>query len=355
MYAFTPPDGTIRWTGTDFEGYKLGSWVSLTGAGSSLWQESGSNAYRASGKVGIGTSSPVGQLHLSGGNGSQSGLKIEASEGDGASFYYSTNNGLVMDSYRSSDGRRLGMLLQPNGGRVSVGTLTPSAGFHVDFGGATTAVRADNSVSGGFSQATLVAENASAADGVAGYLVSNGTDATLALKNNGTGSLIKAYQTNTLVFEVSNGGDISHAGTISPMGGDMAELVRSEESNPEMEAGDVLVVSSTLDESVAKSQESYSTRVAGVFATRPGVLLRRKSSPNDETKVPLGLTGIIPTKVCGQNGPIQRGDLLVTSDTPGHAMRADPKRLSFGMVIGKAMEPFIGPGEGTISVLVNVR
>ena len=71
----------------------------------------------------------------------------------------------------------------------------------------------------------------------------------------------------------------------------------------------------------------------------------------------MDMIGVIPTKVSGENGPISVGDLLVTSDTPGHAMRADfsdPVRL-IGAVIGKAMEPFEGPGTGKIKVLVNVK
>jgi hypothetical protein len=36
-------------------------------------------------------------------------------------------------------------------------------------------------------------------------------------------------------------------------------------------------------------------------------------------------------------------------------MRADPARLRFGMVLGKALEEFRGPRTGVIRVLVNVK
>jgi hypothetical protein len=36
-------------------------------------------------------------------------------------------------------------------------------------------------------------------------------------------------------------------------------------------------------------------------------------------------------------------------------MRGAPDSLRFGMVIGKALENFDGPGAGTIEVLVNVK
>ena len=44
------------------------------------------------------------------------------------------------------------------------------------------------------------------------------------------------------------------------------------------------------------------------------------SAQTDE--VPLAVIGIVPCKVTAEAGPIVAGDLLVTSSTPGHAMKA---------------------------------
>ncbi len=41
--------------------------------------------------------------------------------------------------------------------------------------------------------------------------------------------------------------------------------------------------------------------------------------PNNE--VPLAVVGIVPCKVTAKNGAIMAGDLLVTSSTPGRAMK----------------------------------
>jgi len=38
-------------------------------------------------------------------------------------------------------------------------------------------------------------------------------------------------------------------------------------------------------------------------------------------------------------GAIEVGDLLTTSPTPGHAMKADDPMKAFGAVIGKALRP----------------
>jgi hypothetical protein len=69
-------------------------------------------------------------------------------------------------------------------------------------------------------------------------------------------------------------------------------------------------------------------------------------------EVPLAVVGIVPCKVTAENGAISPGDLLVTSSTPGHAMRDDDPTV--GTVIGKALGS-LGVGEGVIDVLVTLQ
>jgi hypothetical protein len=102
--------------------------------------------------------------------------------------------------------------------------------------------------------------------------------------------------------------------------------------------------------------------VIGVYATRPGVLLTERGIDErlDDT-VPVGVAGVIPTKVSAENGPIRRGDILVSASTPGHAMRSEPvvvgatKLYPSGAIVGTALESFPGPGTGLIRVLANVK
>src|SRR3546814_4434594 len=120
------------------------------------------------------------------------------------------------------------------------------------------------------------------------------------------------------------------------------------------EAGDVLVISVDEDRTVEKSSEAYSTLVVGVYATKPGVLLTEEDIDTDiSDKVPMGVVGVIPTKVCLEGGVIKRGDLLVTSSQSGVAMKADPDKVRVGQVIGKALQEYDGNGTGKIKVLVN--
>lgn len=69
----------------------------------------------------------------------------------------------------------------------------------------------------------------------------------------------------------------------------------------------------------------------------------------------MGVIGVIPTKVCLEGGKIKRGDLLVTSSKPGTAMKANPKKVRIGQVIGKALQDYNQSGSGKIQVLVNIK
>ena len=69
---------------------------------------------------------------------------------------------------------------------------------------------------------------------------------------------------------------------------------------------------------------------------------------------PLALVGRVPCKVDATERPIKPGDLLVSSSTPGHAMKCTSKRPAAGTVIGKALEG-LEKGTGVIQVLVTLR
>ena len=62
-------DGTIRYTGADFEGRKSGNWVTLTAnGGASMWDQNGSMIYYDTDNVGVGTNNPQTEFHIEGSN-----------------------------------------------------------------------------------------------------------------------------------------------------------------------------------------------------------------------------------------------------------------------------------------------
>jgi hypothetical protein len=189
------------------------------------------------------------------------------------------------------------------------------------------------------------------------WATTNGTGPGLRIDQQGSAgdlALFRANGANRIRF-THNGRGIFNGGTQTG-GADVAEAFAVEGRTSAYEPGDVLVISTRSDRTVEKAGEPYSTRVIGVYATKPGVLLTERGADESlEGLVPVGMMGVIPTKVSAENGPIHRGDLLVTARTPGHAMRGTARGRMLGAMIGKALGEFSGPGRGVIPVLVNVK
>jgi hypothetical protein len=137
-------------------------------------------------------------------------------------------------------------------------------------------------------------------------------------------------------------------------GGDYAESMDVAGQRKTYEPGDVLVLDSHIPGKVLKSVEAYATTVAGIYSTRPGTVGRRQLTPKSDSEVPMALVGVVPTKVSAENGPIAIGDLLVSSATPGYAMKGTDRSRMLGAVIGKAMGS-LGTGTGMIEVLVMLQ
>jgi gentisate 1,2-dioxygenase len=103
------------------------------------------------------------------------------------------------------------------------------------------------------------------------------------------------------------------------------------------------------------ASEPYSTLVAGIYSTKPGVLATpHKMSGAAANEIPLAIVGIVPCRVSAENGSIEPGDLLVTSATSGHAMKGTDRARMLGAVVGKALEP-LSEGKGVIQVLVTLQ
>lgn len=104
------------------------------------------------------------------------------------------------------------------------------------------------------------------------------------------------------------------------------------------------------------SNIAYDKRVAGVISGaggyKPGMILDRKTMKGN--RVPIALLGKVFCKVDAQYFPIEVGDLLTTSPTLGHAMRADDPFKAFGSVIGKALQSW-RTGQGLIPILVTLQ
>jgi hypothetical protein len=115
-------------------------------------------------------------------------------------------------------------------------------------------------------------------------------------------------------------------------------------SHGDVAAGDVL----TLDVSgaVRRTSTAGDVTVVGIAVGSP------VAGEDGAPKVPFAVAGIVSCRVDASHGAIMPGDLLVSSPTPGHAMRSDAPRP--GTIVGKAMEA-LASGTGTVRVLVTLR
>ena len=184
----------------------------------------------------------------------------------------------------------------------------------------------------------------------------NGTGVSLKLNHTGSSGNIAVFQSGSVnVARIDKAGKGFFNGGTQTSGADVAEAFAVVGDRSTYEPGDVLVIASGYKRTVEKCVKPYATNVIGVHATKPGVLLSaRDVESNSDDLVPMGVVGVLPTKVCNEGGMISAGDLLVTSSRIGYAMKADPEKLKFGMVIGKALEDFSGEN-GMIEVFVNVK
>jgi len=148
-------------------------------------------------------------------------------------------------------------------------------------------------------------------------------------------------------------GDVHVTGDVLLTGGDCAErfdIVGSDEIVP----GTVMVIEAGSSLGISKS--AYDKRVAGVVSGagdfRPGLILGNQDS--QDKRLPLALVGRVCCKVDASYCRIEIGDLLTTSPTPGHAMKAADPLKAFGTVIGKALHP-LESGQGLIPILVALQ
>jgi hypothetical protein len=105
-----------------------------------------------------------------------------------------------------------------------------------------------------------------------------------------------------------------------------------------------------------ESLEAYDKKVAGVVSGagdyKAALVLDRR--PLVEGRATVALLGKVCCKVDAQYGPIHVGDLLTTSPTPGHAMKAAEPGKAFGAVIGKALRR-LDKGQGLIPILIALQ
>jgi hypothetical protein len=154
-------------------------------------------------------------------------------------------------------------------------------------------------------------------------------------------------------MRITSTGNVNVPGDIVLTGADCAEQFDVSSSEPP-QPGTVVVI----DEGggLRESHDAYDKKVAGVVSGagdyRHAILLDRRIE--SEQRVAVALVGKVFCKVDAEYSPVQVGDLLTTSATPGHAMKATEAGRAFGSVIGKALRS-LEAGRGMIPILVALQ
>jgi hypothetical protein len=309
------------------------------------------------GQVGIGTASPSYLLDVY----KPTGWAVRVGT-YGENYCLSGN---AMGAYQS--GNPANLLLNPDGGNVGIGTASPSylldvykpTGWAVRVGTYGENYRFSGNAMGAYQSGNPANLLLNPDGGNVGIGTSNAT-ARLTVEA-GSGDLIAAYNSSNRVFVVKNTGEVRADGayygasfnTVSGAA-DVAERINTSEW---VEPGNVVEIDPEHPGFFRKSFSPYSTKVAGIISTSPGVILGNNfdeaTDDWEDNRPVLAVTGRVPCKVSAENGPIQIGDLLVASSTSGVAMKGNPER-AIGAVVGKAMEP-LEDGTGTIVVQVMLR
>jgi hypothetical protein len=191
-----------------------------------------------------------------------------------------------------------------------------------------------------------------------GYGVSGTSDQNIGVYGSG-GQFAGWFDGNVVINgQITHKGNYTCSGTMTAQDVMLTAADCAEEfdivADDEVDPGTVMVFDETA--SLRISNVAYDTKVAGVISGggdyRPGLILDKGNS--EQKRMPVALMGKVYCKVDAEYGPIEVGDLLTTSPTPGHAMRATDPLKAFGSVIGKAMRT-LKCGRGLIPVLIALQ
>ena len=149
----------------------------------------------------------------------------------------------------------------------------------------------------------------------------------------------------TDVLEIKGGADLSEQFDVkAPLGFSPA-------------AGMVVSIDPQQPGKLAVSRSEYDRKVAGIISgaggVSPGMLMGQDGSIASG-RYPVALSGRVYCLVDATRAAVQPGDLLTTSNTPGHAMKVTDHDKAQGAIIGKAMTG-LPEGKGLVLVLVTLQ
>jgi hypothetical protein len=318
------------------------------------------------GDVGVGTTAPLSKLHVNGGF-RWGGTNFARSDQDGLGLFLeqvgssSATSNIRLQTSKSGDLSNYSLFsIVPNSGfsftslgtgnsNVGIGTSSPATSLHVN--GQSLWLTGGNG--GGFPAAAgaglrIYMEGGNRAQ-IFSFDYATSTPRDIALQEPG-GRVGIGTSSPATMLDVNG---TTRTKVLEITGADLAEKFPATE---QIEPGMVVAIDPTSPGRLCLARGAYNRCVAGVVSGAnnfsAGAILG--NLPGHEDAPPVALSGRVYVWCDSTGGGIEPGDLLTTSDTPGHAMKATDHARSQGAVLGKAMSP-LPSGCGLVLVLVSLQ
>jgi hypothetical protein len=307
-----------------------------------------------SGNVGIGTISPQGALHVASA-GDPPQLKLEQTASNWARLRMGATGGTMWDvsvgpgatpALSFWNGSANTMVLAYNG-NVGIGTTVPQQKLNV------VGIAQFDLPTGRVSVSTPGGNPGVIAFAPAGHrrdIVFDDVGLRLLVGNSASAPTVglDIYEnghTRVQVLEIAGGSDLSEPFDVNSQ-------------DKPVQPGMVVCIDAKHPGRLIRSSRAYDRTVAGILSgaggVNPGLVMGQKGSAADGAH-PVALSGRVYCLVDASGGAVEPGDLLTTSDTPGHAMKVrDPARAQ-GAVLGKAMSSLAAGRKGLVLVLVTLQ
>jgi hypothetical protein len=127
-------------------------------------------------------------------------------------------------------------------------------------------------------------------------------------------------------------------------------------SDDQIPKGALVVIDEENPGKLKLARQAYDTRVAGIVSgangINTGITLQQEGVFQGGQNV--ALSGRVYALADPSNGPIKPGDLLTSSETPGHVMKVTDHAKAQGAIVGKAMSA-LKESKGMVLVLVSLQ
>ncbi|MDX2131567.1 MAG: hypothetical protein SFY69_05920 [Planctomycetota bacterium] len=261
-------------------------------------------------------------------------------------LFHAGNNSAATSAEIGVGGRS--SYFQVGGGNFGIGTALPATNLHI--------TKLGGIPNGG---PVIVLQDTGGNSTQSGYLgFWNGSGAETGWIGYGTPGSPHMTMINTRaggdIFITPAAGRAVKVPVLEITGADLAEKFPASET---LEPGTVVAIDPDNVGQLCMSRGAYNTRVAGVVsgANNFSVGAVLGNLPGHEDAPAIALSGRVYVRCDAATGAIEPGDLLTTSDTPGHAMKATDRDRANGAILGKAMQRLEKGERGLVLVLVNLQ